>query len=298
MKVLVTGATGFVGRYLVRRLLSEGSSVKVLSRDPARAQGAFGKRVETAAWGEGLASVMEGMDAAVHLAGQSIVGKWTDETKVDLRKSRIETTMQLVEAMATAEQRPGILVSASAVGFYGDRGDETLTEKSSPGVGFLADLCQEWETAALSAAALGVRTICLRLGVVLGKDGGALEKMLPAFKAFAGGPIGSGSQWMSWIHIEDVAGLIRMALREDGMVGPINATAPLPATNKEFSATLARVLGRPSWLPVPAPALKLLYGEGASVLLEGQRVLPEKAMDLGYRFRYPSLEEALRASLE
>lgn len=239
---------------------------------------------------------MDGAEGVIHLAGEPIAGKrWTAEQKQKIRSSRIDTTRALVAAIAAAKQKPRFLINSSAIGYYGARGDEALNEQAGPGSDFLARLCVDWEGEAIKAEEHGLRVIRLRTGIVLGRGGGALAKMLLPFKLFIGGPLGSAKQWMSWIHLEDEIGLIQFLIENPQARGVVNATAPNPVTMKEFCQTLGRALHRPSWAPVPAFALRLMLGEMAEMLLTGQRVLPEKALSLGYRFRYPDLREALRA---
>src|SRR5439155_1366153 len=222
---------------------------------------------------------------------------WSAPQKELIRQSRVLATRTLVDAVAAAEPRPKVLVNASAVGYYGPRDDEAVDESAGPGTGFLADVCQAWEQEALRAEELGLRVVRLRLGVVLAAHGGALARMLPPFRAFVGGPIGSGGQWMSWIHRDDVTGLVLDALANDAYRGPVNATAPQPVTNRDFASMLGRTLARPAWLPTPAFALRLALGEMAELLLTGQRVLPGVANRFGYPWRYPELGGALRASV-
>jgi uncharacterized protein (TIGR01777 family) len=232
----------------------------------------------------------------INLAGAPLAEKrWTDERKRRLRDSRLEATGALVRAIEKAAARPSVLISASGVGYYGPHEEEALGEESPPGSDFLATLCRDWEAAARAAEPLGVRVARMRLGLVVGEGGGALEKMIPPFKLYVGGPLGSGRQWVSWIHRDDVVGLFRFALENDAARGPINATAPHPVPMAEFCRTLGRALGRPSWAPVPAPALRLLLGEMSEMLLTGQRVEPREALRLGYAFHYERLEPALRS---
>ena len=282
MNITVTGATGFIGRYLVQSLARDGHSVRALSR---------------AAWdvlaGEPPAESLAKADAVVHLAGVPVAQRWTSGAKKKIRASRVQGTHHLVTALSTLSGRPEALVCASAIGIYGDRGDEVLTEGSPIATGFLADVCHEWEQEADLAEALGIRVVKLRFGIALGRKGGALEKMLPPFRAFVGGKVGTGSQWMSWIHIADIVGLIRHAI-EHPVSGVMNATAPNPVRNREFARELGAALHRPAIFPVPALALRILLGEMASVLLASQRVLPKAAESTGYRFEFPDLGGALR----
>jgi len=282
MNITVTVATGFIGRYLVQSLARDGHSVRALSR---------------AAWdvlaGEPPAESLAKADAVVHLAGSPVAQRWTSGAKKKIRASRVQGTHHLVTALSTLSGRPEALVCASAIGIYGDRGDEVLTEASPIATGFLADVCHEWEQEADLAEALGIRVVKLRFGIALGRKGGALEKMLPPFRAFVGGKVGTGSQWMSWIHIADIVGLIRHAI-EHPVSGVMNATAPNPVRNREFARELGAALHRPAIFPVPALALRILLGEMASVLVASQRVLPKAAESTGYRFEFPDLGGALR----
>lgn len=275
MRVLVTGATGFIGRRLVQSISAEGHSVEALGR----ATPDHAKLAEAA--------------AVVHLAGEPVAQRWTRAAKERIRSSRIEGARRLVEALAALDRRPETLVSASAVGYYGSRGEEELTETSAPGRGFLPEVCIEWERAAAEAGRLGMRVVCLRFGVVLGR-GGALAKMLPPFRLGLGGRLGDGRQWMSWIHVDDAVALIRRAIDSPEMRGPVNATAPAPVRNAEFTRELAAALHRPAVLPVPAAVLRLMYGEMSEILLGSQRVLPAAAQAAGFEFRYPELRHALR----
>ncbi|NOZ69543.1 MAG: TIGR01777 family protein, partial [Deferribacteres bacterium] len=241
---------------------------------------------------------VSGFDAVVNLAGEPVApGRWTSERKKRILSSRINTTRALVQSMQQAQKRPRVLVSASAVGYYGPHNDEYVTEETPPGSDFLADVCVKWEAEAFRAEALNIRVVTVRLGAVLGADGGALPRMVLPFKLFLGGPIGSGRQWFSWIHIDDVAGIIRFALENNAVSGPVNATAPTPVTNRDFSSALGRALHRPSCLPVPAFMVRLIFGEMGEMLLTGQRVLPDKALKAGYRFKYADLDDALKAIL-
>jgi len=291
VRVLVAGGTGFIGRPLCRALAAEGHSVTTVSRTPGRA-------VPRAVGWEDVAAAVGASDALINLAGDPIAaGRWTDARKQGIRDSRVTATRRLVEAVRSAARRPTVLVNASGVGYYGPHGDESLDEAAPPGTDFLAGVCEAWEREALSAEALGMRVVRLRLGVVLASDGGALARILPPFRTFLGGPVGSGRQWMSWIQREDVIGLVVAALEDQRYRGPINATAPHPVYNRDFAHALGRALNRPSWLFVPAPVLRLALGELADMLLTGQRVLPRAAEALGYRWQHPDLAGALAASL-
>ena len=291
MRVLVAGGSGFIGRPLCRALAAEGHAVTVISRKPERAA------PRAVGW-EDVAGAVGASDALVNLAGDPIAaGRWTAARKAGIRDSRTATTRMLVEAARSAARRPAVLVNASAVGYYGPRGDESVDETAPAGTDFLAGVCEAWEREAVAAEALGVRVVRLRLGIVLASDGGALARMLPPFRAFLGGPIGTGRQWMSWIQRDDVIGLVVAALEDQRYRGPINATAPHPVENRDFARALARTLGRPSWLPVPAPVLRLALGELADMLLTGQRVVPRAAEALGYRWQHADLASALAASV-
>ncbi len=285
MKITITGASGFIGRRLRSALEGSGHSVCALGRTSAM-------RWDPMA-GEPPAESLAGMDAVVHLAGEPVAQRWSAEAKARIRESRVRGTRHLIQGLSIASPRPSVLVCASAIGIYGSRGDEVLTESSAPGEGFLTDVCVAWEKEAGLAEALGMRVVKLRIGVVLGREGGALPKMLPPFKACVGGRLGSGRQWMSWIHVDDLAGLIRHAV-EQPLKGVMNGTAPVPVTNADFTAKLASAISRPAIFPVPAFALRALFGEMAQVLLGSQRVLPVVARESGYKFRYDRVEAALK----
>lgn len=297
MKVAVTGATGLVGSALCESLNRDGHQLVLLARRPEQAEQEYPK-AQVISWeatsGPPSADLLEGLDAVVNLVGEPIAaGRWTEARKQAIRESRTMGTAYLVEALSRCQNRARVLVNSSAVGFYGDHGDEILEENSAPGAGFLASICREWEGQAERASQAGIRVVLLRGGLVLSTKGGALPRILFPFKAFMGGPVGSGKQWMSWVHVDDEVGVIRYAIDEDKIRGPVNCTAPNPVTNREFSQELGRVLRRPSFMPVPAFALRILFGEMADTLLEGQRVLPRKLEAAGYRFRFPELRGAL-----
>lgn len=300
MKVTVTGATGMIGSRLVERLKQRGDEVTVLARDPEAAGRRLG--VEAVRWDassqQAPPEALEGRDAVVHLAGETISQRWSEGAKERIRASRTDGTANLVAGIRQASHRPSVLVSGSAVGYYGPLGDEQVDESAPAGDDFLAGICVEWEKAALEAAELGVRTALLRTGVVLCADGGALKKMLPPFKAGVGGPAGSGDQMMSWIDVDDLVSLIIAAIDGDERwSGPINGTAPVPVSNREFSKLLGRVLKRPAFAPVPAVALKALYGEMSQIVLTGQAAVPAKARELGFSWQRGDLEASLRAQL-
>ncbi|MBI1814456.1 MAG: TIGR01777 family protein [Deltaproteobacteria bacterium] len=299
MTIIVTGATGFIGTALCRALHEAGHRVIALSRSGAAARRQLGERVEVIEWSSPQwQSEVAAADAVINLAGESIAsGRWTAARKQAIVRSRLDTTEQVVKAMRAGGKPRRVFISASAVGYYGPHADETLDETAAAGSGFLADVCRAWEHEAQAAEALGVRVVRLRLGVVLGDGGGALARMVLPFKLYAGGPLGSGQQWLSWIHRDDVVGLIRFALEHDTIAGALNATAPDPQRMRDFCQTLGKVMGRPSWAPVPAVVLRLALGEMADMLLSGQRVLPAAAQRAGYIFQFPRLEPALREVL-
>ncbi|MGH9940814.1 MAG: TIGR01777 family oxidoreductase [Pyrinomonadaceae bacterium] len=301
MKIIATGATGLVGSKLVSALLSEEQQLTRLVR--RKPQGQKPPGVTDALWepATGLieAAQLEGHDAVVHLAGDNVAGgRWTAEKKQRIRDSRVEGTKLLVQTLTQLASRPRTLVSASAIGFYGNRGDELVNEDSPAGADFLAGVCREWEAATEPAAQAGMRVVLLRIGVVLSGDGGALQKMLTPFKLGVGGRVGSGRQYMSWVSLDDVVGVIKYALTNESLRGPINVVAPQAATNEEFTKTLGRVLGRPTLFPAPAFALRLAFGEMADALLLGStRVEPRRLGAAGYQFQHPRLEGALRSAL-
>ena len=305
MHIVVAGGTGFIGRALCRRLADAGHAVTALTRDPETARSKVYHAVKIVPWqgfrgqSQELSNALGGSEVVINLAGAPIAdGRWTPRVKEQLRNSREGTTTGIVTTLAKLTTRPVLLMNASAVGFYGPRGDEELTEDAPSGEGFLAGLCREWEGAARAAERLGVRVVTPRVGVVLGRDGGALPKMLPAFRLGLGGPLGHGRQWMSWIHLDDLVELL-MFLMNNAASGPVNATAPHPVTNAEFSKTLGQTLGRPAFLRAPGFAIKLAFGEMADeLLLTGQRVLPHKAHSMGFHFRFPFLAGALNDLLQ
>ena len=274
MRVAVTGASGFIGSRLVAELRDRGAEVLALPRRTP--------------------SDLSGVDAVINLAGEPLAQRWNANVKQRIRSSRVEGTKALAEAIARSDPQPRVLVSASAAGYYGDRGEEELDESSPPGDDFLASLCVDWEHAADSA---GVRVVKIRTGIVLDRGGGALKQMLPPFRAGLGGPIAGGRQYMPWISLEDIVGIYLTALSDDAWSGAVNGAAPTPVTNSEFTRALGRALRRPAVIPVPAFALKALYGEMASVITAGQRMVPRRALELGYEFRRAALDEALQAAL-
>lgn len=297
MRVIVTGGTGFIGPRLCERLLAKGHDAVVLTRDASRSRDHVHPKIQVVSWAEGAPaweSLVDGAGGVVNLSGEPIAQRWTSAAKERIVSSRVGAARRLTAAIEKAKARPLVLVSSSAVGYYGPRGDETLTEESAPGSDFLATTCVKWEAAAKAAEPLGVRVVCIRTGIVLGEDGGVLAKMLPPFKAFVGGPLGSGDQWMSWIHRDDLVELFVWALENPAVTGAVNGTAPAPVRMREFAAALGETLRRPSFARVPAPALKLLLGEMSTLVLDGQRVLPKRAEALGFTFRFASLPAALK----
>jgi uncharacterized protein (TIGR01777 family) len=306
LRVTVTGATGLIGPALVAALQARGAHVTVLSRDPARIRKRFGGdsavAVEGVRWDlmtePAPPAALEGRDAVVHLAGENVAQRWTSKARRAIRESRVTGTRHLVAGLRDADPRPPTLVSASAIGYYGAHGEEPLDEDAPPGNDFLADVCADWEREATEAAGLGVRVVQVRTGVVLDRHGGALAQMLPAFRLGVGGPVAGGRQYISWIHRDDEVGIMLAALSDDRWRGPVNATAPEPVWNRDFSRALGAALGRPARLPLPGAALRLLYGEMARIVTTGARVVPAKPLVLGYEFRHPSLREALTSVLE
>ena len=300
MRVTVTGASGLIGRRVVDALLARGDEVTALSRDPQRARRELPGEVVAERWDPAApvpAEALAGRDGVVHLAGEPVAQRWTSAARRRNRRSRAEGTRNLVAGLQAAGPRPAVLVSASGVGIYGARGDEPVTEDDPPAGDFLAEVCQAWEREALAAEALGVRVAVVRTGVVLDRAGGALSKMLTPFRLGVGGPVAGGRQYLPWIHVDDVVGIYLAALDGDEWRGPVNATAPEPVTNREFSRALGRALGRPAVAPVPALAIRLLYGDMAMIVTTGQRVVPRRATAQGYEFRHTEVEPALRDAL-
>ncbi|MDE0300253.1 MAG: TIGR01777 family oxidoreductase [Candidatus Poribacteria bacterium] len=299
--LLVTGASGFVGRTLCGTAADNGYGVVALSRAPGAAAALLPQVNRVEAWKPDTElvppSALADIGAIIHLTGETIGARWNADKKQRIRESRVNSTNRLVESLSKVEPKPEVLVCASAIGFYGDSGDEEFTEDSPPGNDFLAEVCQDWESEAQKAEDLGIRVVRVRFGHVLGKNGGLLKTMLPPFYMGLGGRLGSGTQWMSWIHNDDVAGIILHSIENQNVSGALNATSPMPVRNVEFTKTLGRVIRRPTFLPVPTFALKLRYGEFTDFVLMSQRVLPDKTLSLGYEFRYANLESALQASL-
>lgn len=293
MKIAITGASGLIGRRLLRTFAKEGRALHVLSR---HAGTNLPPGVRLSVWdpgqGEPPEEALREADAVVHLAGENVAQRWTPDAKRRILESRMAGTRSLVGALAKLPRRPPVLVCASAVGYYGGRGDETLTEASAPGTGFLPGVCVAWEREAQAAEALGIRVVRMRIGIALDSRGGALKSMLPLFRIGAGGKLGDGRQWMSWIHLDDLAALFRFAL-DNPIAGPVNAVAPEPVTNADFTRALGRALHRPALFPMPKLALRLALGEMSEILLASQRAIPQAAQAAGFGFRFPQLGPAL-----
>ena len=292
MNITLTGATGLVGSRVVAALLAAGNKLHVLGR---RRSGKLPETVAFSAWDAASAPPPESLvdaDAIIHLAGEPVAQRWNDDVKRRIRESRVNGTHNLVQAISKLPQKPAVLICASAVGYYGSRGDDMLPEDAAPGSDFLSQVCVDWEKEATAAEQFGLRVVRVRIGVVLDGRGGALQRMLPPFKLGLGGRIGSGRQWISWIHLDDLAGIFRFAL-ENPVSGPINGVAPYPVTNADFTKALAAAVHRPAIFPVPLLALKLMFGEMSEVLLASQRVQPRQAETAGFRYKFPQLEPAL-----
>ncbi len=295
--VLISGASGFVGTHLTEFLLEKGYKVKKLTRSLPDTTG--DQVYWNPAKGEIELEALEDLDAVVHLAGENIAGRWTDQKKAKIESSRVQGTKLLSESLAKLNKKPEVLIAASAVGYYGSRGDEILSEKSTHGRGFLSDVGVKWENATKAAQEAGIRVCNVRIGLVLGADGGALGKMLVPFKLGLGGKIGDGKQYWSWIAIDDLVEIIYYLLEHEDLKGPVNAVAPNAGTNNEFTSTLGRVLGRPTIFPLPAFVVRGLFGEmGEETMLSSARVTPQKLLDSGYKFKYPKLEQALNNILK
>ncbi|HEV2290053.1 MAG TPA: TIGR01777 family oxidoreductase [Candidatus Acidoferrales bacterium] len=299
MKIIISGSSGLIGSTLVDALRSDNHQIARLVRSGSPSQP--GPASESIRWEPPAGSIdlaaMEGADAIVHLAGASIGdGRWTSARKEILRRSRVDATHHLVGGLRKLQRKPRVLVSASAVGFYGDRGDETLTESSGPGNDFLAQICRGWESEVAQAEESGIRTVSLRFGVILAEKGGALKRMLPPFRLGVGGRLGNGRQWMSWLTLDEAVSIIRYSIDKDSLHGPVNAVSPNPVTNSRFTSTLASALRRPAIFPAPRAILRLALGEMADALLfSSQRVIPQNLRSSGYQFRHSDLREALRS---
>ena len=297
MKILITGASGLIGRTLRTSLEGKGHELLLASRSEPKGLNQIKWTVE-----EGFAEPerLEGVDAVIHLAGESISAlRWTEEKKKAIRDSRVLGTRSVVEAMARMERKPKVFIAGSATGIYGDRGDEEMTESSQPGDTFLSEVCKDWESESIKAEDLGIRTVLLRTGIVLSKDGGALATMLTPFKLGVGGVVGSGKQYMSWLSLDDEVGAILFVLENEDIQGPVNVVAPDPVTNQEFTKTLGDVLYRPTIFPLPTFAVDLIFGEmGDALLLDSTRVVPKRLLDAGYKFKFTNLKPALENALK
>jgi hypothetical protein len=297
-RIVIAGGTGFIGRRLAARLTARGDEVTVLTRDPSKTAGKLPEKVRAAAWNPSdpasFASEIEAADVVVNLSGEPVAQRWTEAVRKRIVESRADVTRAVVDAIGAAKHKPEVLVNASATGWYGPQAADVALDESAPrGEGFLADVVAGWEAEATKVTAHGVRGVQVRIGVVFGDDGGALEKMLPPFKAFVGGPVGNGKQIVSWIHRDDIVELLAFATTETRATGPINGTAPGACTQKELATAIGAALSRPSWLPVPAAAMELMMGEASSIITTGQRVVPQRALDLGFVFRFPDIGPAL-----
>lgn len=299
MKILITGASGLIGKALQESFREKGYEMLLASRSEPKNASQIRWDADTGFRDEDLER-LEGLDAVIHLAGESIAGlRWTDEKKKAIRDSRVFGTRSMIETFDKLKQKPKTFIAASAVGFYGDRGDDVLTESSSAGKTFLAEVAKEWEAESRRAEDLGIRTVLLRSAIVLSKEGGALATMLTPFKLGVGGVIGDGKQWMSWISLDDVIGIVNYALEHENVRGAVNNTSPNPVTNEEFTKTLGTVLYRPTFLPLPEFAVHMVLGEmGDALLLDSTRVVPKRLMDAGYEFKYPELNTALKRAVE
>lgn len=302
MRIIITGGTGLIGRPLSQALVSEGHEVIILSRQPEKVKNApAGVNVQKwdAKSAEGWGQLANGAGAIVNLAGAGIADeRWSAERKQLIRQSRLDAGRAVMEAIAAADVKPGVLIQASAVGYYGiQSGDAQLTESASPGADFLSKVCFDWEASTAPVSRFGVRRAVIRTGVVLSNEGGAFPKQVMPFKFFAGGPVGSGKQWYPWIHIDDQVRAIQFLIANDKASGPYNLTAPNPVTNKEFGQLIGAVLGKPAFMPAPGFAMKTVFGEMSIILLEGQRAIPQRLLDLGFKFNYETAQAALRALL-
>jgi uncharacterized protein len=299
MKILITGASGLIGTALRRSLAEKGRGMLLASRREPKDERHIQWDPSTGFADEDLVR-LEGLDAVVHLAGESISGlRWTDEKKKAIRDSRVQGTRTIIEAFARLEKKPKVFISGSATGFYGDRGDSEMNESNSAGDTFLSEVCKEWEAESRRAEDMGIRTVLLRTGIVLSKNGGALAAMLTPFKLGVGGVVGSGKQWMSWVSLDDVVAIINFVLENEEIHGPVNAVAPNPVTNAEFTKALGKELYRPTILPLPEFAVNLVFGEmGDALLLDSTRVVPKRLLEAGYEFKFTDLQPALRHALK
>lgn len=302
MRIIITGGTGLIGKALANALLADGHQVIVLSRNPDKATNTpYGLQLEkwdgksTAGWGH----LVDGAGAIVNLAGEGIAdGRWSAERKKLIRESRVHAGLAVQDAVKQATEKPKVVLQSSAVGYYGPTKDEMITENSPPGADFLSKVCFDWEASTVPLVQMGIRRPVLRTGVVLSTEGGAFPKMRLPFKFFAGGPIGSGKQWLPWIHLEDEVRAIQFLLNHESATGPFNLSAPTPVTNKEFGETLGKVMERPALAPAPAFVMKTIFGEMSTVLLDGQRAIPTRLEEAGFTFKFPTLEAALRDLLK
>lgn len=303
MRAIVTGGTGLIGRALCRELVDHGHEVIVLSRNPDKKEEGLPSQVETVGWdaqsARGWGDRVSETDAIVNLAGAGLAdGRWTDERKRSILESRVKAGQAVLEAVSAAATRPKVVIQSSAVGYYGPRGDEVLNEDAAPGSDYLARVCFDWEASTAPVVRMGVRRPVIRTGIVLTTEGGAFPKILLPFKLFAGGPMGNGSQYWPWIHINDEVRAIRFLMENETASGPFNLTAPNPLTNKQFASVVGQAMGRPSLMPAPAFALKLALGEMSTVLLDGQRAVPSRLQELGFEFDFATLDAALKDLLK
>ena len=299
MKILITGASGLIGKALQKSFKAKGYEMLLASRSEPKAENEIQWNPD-AGFEDAELSGLEGLDTVIHLAGESIAGlRWTDEKKKAIRDSRVHGTRTMIEAFARLERKPEAFISASAIGYYGDRGDDEMTETSSAGDTFLSEVSKEWESEARRAEDMGIRTVLLRNGIVLSKDGGALGTMLTPFKLGVGGVIGSGKQWMSWVSLDDVVDVVNFAIENEKVRGAINVTSPHPVTNEEFTTVLGEVLYRPTFLPLPEFAVNLVFGEmGDALLIDSTKVMPKRLLDAGFAFKYPDLKTALENAVK
>jgi len=299
MRILITGASGLIGTALQRSFDEKGYEMLLASRSEPKSERDIQWNADTGFAKEDLPR-LEGLDAAIHLAGESISAlRWTDEKKKAIRDSRVYGTRTMIETFAQLEKKPKVFISASAIGFYGDRGDDEVTETSAAGDTFLSDVSKEWESESRRAEDMGIRTVLLRNGIVLSKEGGALATMMTPFKLGVGGVVGSGKQWMSWVSLDDVVGIVNYALENENLRGAINVASPNPVTNEEFTKTLGEVLYRPTFLPLPEFAVNLVFGEmGDALLIDSTKVIPKRLLDAGYKFKYPEIKPALENAVK
>jgi hypothetical protein len=308
MLIIIAGGTGTIGKALTTLLASEGHDVVILSRNPKAHLDMEGDRVAIKKWRVeslvGWGPLIDGADVVVNFAGENLAGdkffpdRWSDAKKQRISESRIAAGQAINQAIGKAKKKPSVLIQASAIGYYGPRGNEIVTETSEPGEDILSTICLEWESTTAPVEELGVRRVIIRTGLILSRESGPLPKLLVRFNLFAGGPFGSGKQWWSWIHLEDVVKAVRFLMENESASGPVNLTAPNPTTNREFSKELGRVMFRPSFVPLPAFVLKLAIGDAATLVLDGQRVVPQRLQQLGFSYSYPDLKLALRELLD